>query len=173
VEIDGTQRIFRTGQRVVDLGCWPGGWLQVAAEKVGPSGRVAGIDLAPIDPPLDLDNVFAMAGDLASPSAFPPLLEYLGGRADVLLSDAAPKLSGVRASDRAREEALLEAVGVAMAELLRPGGLALVKLLDCPEAQAFEKRLRRRFSKARKVRPKASRKGSSETYLLAREYQGE
>ncbi len=114
-----------------------------------------------------------MVGDLADPSSFPPLLEYLGGRADVLLSDAAPKLSGVRASDRAREEALLEAVVGAIAELLRPGGLVLVKLLDCPEAQVFEKRLRSHFSKARKVRPKASRKGSSETYLLARDYQVE
>lgn len=145
----------------------------MAAERVGPSGRVAGLDLAPIDPSLDLENVFSMVGDLADPSSFPPLLENLGGRADVLLSDAAPKLSGVRASDRAREGALLEAVEGAIAELLRPGGLALVKLLDCPEAQAFEKRIRSHFSKARKVRPKASRKGSSETYLLARDYRGE
>ncbi len=170
MEIDGAQRIFRAGQRVVDLGCWPGGWLQVAAEKVGPSGRIAGIDLAPIDPPLELENVRAVVGDLADPSALSSLLEYLGGRAEVLLSDAAPKLSGVRASDRAREEALLEAVEAAIAELLQPGGLALVKLLDCPEAQAFEKRLRGRFSKVRRVRPKASRKGSSETYLLAKDY---
>ena len=157
---------------MIDLGCWPGGWLQVAAESVGPSGRVAGVDLAPIDPPLELENVFAMEGDLSNPSVFPPLLEYLGHRADVLLCDAAPKITGVRASDRAREEALLGAVEVAIAELLRPGGLALVKLLDCPEAQAFEKRLRRSFSQARKVRPKATRKGSSESYLLARGYRG-
>jgi 23S rRNA (uridine2552-2'-O)-methyltransferase len=100
-------------------------------------------------------------------------LEYLGRRADVLLCDAAPKITGVRASDRAREEALLGSVEMALAELLRAGGLALVKLLDCPEAQVFEGRVRRSFSQARKVRPKASRKGSSETYLLARSYRGE
>jgi 23S rRNA (uridine2552-2'-O)-methyltransferase len=130
------------------------------------------VDLAPIEPPLKLENVFAIQGDLSNPSVFPPLLEYLGRRADVLLCDAAPKLTGVRASDRAREEALLGAVEVALAELLRPGGLALVKLLDCPEAQAFEEGVRRSFSQARKVKPRASRKGSSETYLLARDYRG-
>ena len=158
---------------MVDLGCWPGGWLQVAAESVGPSGRVAGVDLAPIDPPLKFENVFAREGDLSNPSVFPPLLEYLGHRADVLLCDAAPKLTGVRASDRAREEALLGAVEAALVELLLPGGLALVKLLDCPEAQAFEERIRRNFSQLRKVRPQASRRGSSETYLLARDYRSE
>ena len=131
------------------------------------------MDLAPIDPPLKLENVFAMPGDLADPSVFPALLEFLGRHADVLLCDAAPKLTGVRASDRAREEALLEAVEGALAELLRPGGLALVKLLDCPEAQAFEARIRRSFSTARRIRPGASRKGSSETYLLAKNYQKE
>jgi 23S rRNA (uridine2552-2'-O)-methyltransferase len=173
VEIQRTQRIFQRGQRVVDLGCWPGGWLQVAAENVGPGGRVAGVDLAPIDPPLTLENVFAVAGDLADPSVLLVLLDYLGRRADVLLCDAAPKLTGVRASDRAREEELLGAVEAALAELLMPGGLALVKLLDCPEAQAFEERIRRSFSQLRKVRPQASRRGSSETYLLARDYRGE
>jgi len=173
VEIQKAQRIFRRGQRVVDLGCWPGGWLQVAAEEVGPDGRVAGVDLAPIDPPLKLGNVFAVAGDLADPSVFPVLLDFLGRRADVLLCDAAPKLTGVRASDRAREEALLAAVEAALAALLRPGGLALVKLLDCPEAQAFEGRIRRSFSKAWRIRPGASRKGSSETYLLAKDYRAE
>jgi 23S rRNA (uridine2552-2'-O)-methyltransferase len=157
---------------VVDLGCWPGGWLQVAAEQVGPDGRVAGVDLTPIDPPLELGNVFAMEGDLSDPSAFSSLLEYLGRRADVLLCDAAPKLTGVRATDRAREEALLEGVEAALAALLQPGGLALVKLLECPEAQAFEGRIRQRFSKVRRVRPGASRKGSSETYLLARDFRG-
>ena len=142
----------------------------MAAEVVGPKGRVAGVDLVAIDPPLRLDNVLATEGDLADPSAFPPLLNYLKGRADVLLCDAAPKLTGVRASDRAQEGALLGAVEVALVELLQPGGLALVKLLECPEAQAFEKRLRGSFAKTRRVRPGASRKGSSETYLLARDY---
>lgn len=156
----------------MDLGCWPGGWLQVAAQSVGPAGRVAGIDLAAIDPPLNLANVLATTGDIADPSHLEPLLAYLGRRADVLLCDAAPKLSGVRDADRAREEALLAAVAEAIEALLAPRGLALVKLLECPEAQAFEARLRKRFAQVRRIRPRASRKGSSETYLLARDFRG-
>jgi 23S rRNA (uridine2552-2'-O)-methyltransferase len=144
----------------------------VAAEKVGPSGRVAGVDRVPIDPPLAIENVLAVEGDLGDPSIFPRLTDHLGGRADVLLCDAAPKLTGVRAGDRAQEEALLLAVEAALAALLRPGGLALVKLLDCPEAKAFEARIRASFREARRIRPKATRAGSSETYLLARGYRG-
>ncbi len=153
---------------MVDLGCWPGGWLQVAAEAVGPAGRVVGVDLAAIEPPLDLANVFAITGDFSEPRVLEQVLTQLGGPAQVLLSDAAPKLSGVRASDRAREEALLEAIEAALPRLLLPGGALLVKLLDCPEAAGFAKRVRARFDSARELRPEASRKGSSERYLLAK-----
>jgi 23S rRNA (uridine2552-2'-O)-methyltransferase len=155
---------------VVDLGCWPGGWLQVAAAAVGPAGRVVGVDLAPLDPPLDLVNVFAFSGDFSEAPVLEAILEQLGGPAQVLLSDAAPKLTGVRATDRAREEALLEAIERALPRLLAPGGALLVKLLDCPESAGFVKRLRAGFDSARELRPEASRKGSSERYLVAKGY---
>jgi 23S rRNA (uridine2552-2'-O)-methyltransferase len=171
-EVQRAHGLLRAGQRVVELGCWPGGWLQVAARAVGPEGRVAGVDLAAIDPPLDLANVFAFQGDLSDPEVLQRVADALGGPADVVLSDAAPKLTGVRATDRAREEALLEALEAAIGRLLRPGGDLLVKLLDCPEASAFEKRTRSRFRSARLLRPQASRKGSTERYLLARGFAG-
>jgi 23S rRNA (uridine2552-2'-O)-methyltransferase len=161
---------LRRGARVADLGCWPGGWLQVAAEAVGPEGRVVGVDLAALDAPLDFANVFALSGDFSEAPVLAALLAALGGPADVVLSDAAPKLTGVRATDRAREEALLLAVEAALPKLLAPGGALLVKLLDCPEAAGFAKRIRARFDSARELRPEASRKGSSERYLLARGY---
>jgi 23S rRNA (uridine2552-2'-O)-methyltransferase len=167
-EIDRSQRLLRPGARVVDLGCWPGGWLQVAARAVGAKGRVVGADLAAIDPPLDLANVFAIQGDIAEAPVLEAILDQLGGPAEVLLSDAAPKLTGVRATDRAREEALLEAIEAAVPRLLAPGGALLVKLLDCPEAAGFAKRIRKRFASARELRPAASRQGSSERYLLAK-----
>jgi 23S rRNA (uridine2552-2'-O)-methyltransferase len=88
----------------------------------------------------------------------------------VVLCDAAPKLTGVKPTDRAREEALLEAVEALLPRLLRPGGDLLLKILESPDAQAVDRRLRTCFERARTVRPSASRKGSSERYLLARGY---
>jgi 23S rRNA (uridine2552-2'-O)-methyltransferase len=170
MEIDDAQRVLRRGARAADLGCWPGGWLQVAAERVGLEGRVVGVDLAAIEPPLSLANVFAFSGDLAEPRVIAALLEQAGARCDVVLSDAAPKLTGIRATDRAREEALLEAIAAAYPQLLAPGGTLLVKLLECPEAHAFELGVRKQFESTKVLKPQASRKGTTERYLLARGY---
>jgi 23S rRNA (uridine2552-2'-O)-methyltransferase len=153
----------------VDLGCWPGGWLQIAAPIVGPSGRVVGVDLAETDP-LPFENSIAFQGDFSEAPVIERILAELGGPADVLLSDAAPKLTGVRATDRAREEALLEAIEAAIPRLLRPGGTLVAKLLEAPESQAFANRQRARFESARITKSQATRKGSSEKYLIAKDY---
>jgi 23S rRNA (uridine2552-2'-O)-methyltransferase len=157
---------------VLDLGCWPGGWLQVAARAVGGDGRVVGVDRRPLDAPIDAPQVCALEADLADPLTPERVLTALGGPADVVLSDAAPKLTGVRATDRAREEALLEAIEALLARVLRPGGDLLLKVLEGPEAQAVERRLRGRFEKARTLKPAASRRGTSERYLVARGFRG-
>jgi 23S rRNA (uridine2552-2'-O)-methyltransferase len=157
---------------VLDLGCWPGGWLQVAAQAVGPKGYVVGVDRAAIDPPLDLANVATIEGDLADPSVSEQLKELLGGLADVLLSDAAPKLTGIRDRDRALEEEVLLGVEALLEPLLRPKGDLLLKLLEGPEAQESVRRIRQRFASAKSVKVSATRKGSSERYLLARGFQG-
>jgi 23S rRNA (uridine2552-2'-O)-methyltransferase len=169
-EIQKAHRVLSAGQRVADLGCWPGSWMQVAAQHVGPKGRVVGVDLAEIDPPLELPNAAALCGDLTDPGIADRLLKELGGPADVVLSDAAPKLSGIRDSDRAREEALLEAIEALLPRLLRPGGTLVLKLLESPEAQACSVRLRALFEQARPVKTKATRRGSSERYILARAF---
>lgn len=171
-EIQQRHRLLRSGQRVLDLGCWPGGWLQVAAEAVGPRGRVVGVDRAPIEPPLKIANVTALCGDLSEPTVQQAILDALGGPADILLSDAAPKLTGVRPTDRANEEALLEAIEAALGRLLKPGGSLLLKILEGPEAQEVARRIGRCFDKASSARPAASRKGTSERYLIARGYRG-
>ena len=129
---------------------------------------MVGVDLAAIEPPLENANVIALEGDLSDPAIPRRILAELGGPADVLLSDAAPKLTGVRATDRAREEALLEAIEALVPVLLAPGGSLLVKLLDCPEADAIRKRLAACFETSRIAKPAATRRGSSERYLVAR-----
>jgi 23S rRNA (uridine2552-2'-O)-methyltransferase len=172
LEIQQSQRLLRLGQRVIDLGCWPGGWLQVAAQAVGPKGRIVGVDLAAIDPPLENENVIAFCADLTQPSVVEELIGRLGGPADVVLSDAAPKLTGIRAADQAREGALLEGVEALLGGLLCTGGTLLLKILDGPDAVLVDRRLRREFETAKTVKPKASRRGSSERYLLGRGYKG-
>ena len=170
-ELQREHRLLRAGDRVVDLGCWPGGWMQVAAASVGPSGRVVGIDVANLEP-LPFENSVALLGDLAEPGVAQRILDALGRPADVLLSDAAPKLTGIRATDRAREEALLEAIEALVPQLLRRGGSLVAKLLEAPESQAFATRLRAQFESARITKAEATRKGSSEKYLIARNFRG-
>jgi cell division protein FtsJ len=115
-ELQKEWKLLRSGQRVFDLGCWPGGWLEVAAKLVGPSGRVVGVDLAAVEPPIPAAQVVSLVGDLEDPATAERLREALGTeRADVVLSDAAPKLTGVRERDRANEERLLEAIEALLA----------------------------------------------------------
>jgi len=169
-ELQTAHKLLRRGDRVVDLGCWPGGWLQVAAEAVGPRGLVVGIDLATTEA-LDFENAIALVGDFSAAEVQAEILARLGGApAQVVLSDAAPKLTGVRDRDRAAEEELLLAVESALPRLLRPGGTLLLKILEGPEAQTIDKRLRSGFGSARTLKPKATRKGSTERYLFARDY---
>jgi 23S rRNA (uridine2552-2'-O)-methyltransferase len=168
-EVQKAHRLLAPGQRVVDLGCWPGGWLEVAGRRVGPSGRVVGVDLAPVDPPIPLAQVTALVGDLEDREIVERVRKALGSPlADVLLSDAAPKLTGVREVDRANEERLLEAIEALIPELLEPGGALLLKILDGPEAQRVDQRIRRLFDQARTVKLRSTRKGSTERYLVAR-----
>ena len=172
IEIQRRFRVLRPGQRVIDLGCWPGGWMQVAAREVGSAGRVVGVDMAATEPLLEFANAIALVGDIAQPAVRKAILESALGPADVVLSDAAPKLTGVRATDRANEETLLAAIEAALPELLRPGGALVLKLMEGPEAQAAEQRLRARFASARSLRPDASRKGTTERYWIGTGFEG-
>lgn len=173
LDLQEQHALLRPGLAVVDLGCWPGGFLQVAAELVGPGGRVVGVDLAHVDPPIKNANVFTIQADLEDPKVCERVLGQLGGRkADVVLCDAAPKLTGSRDVDRAAEERLLEAVEALLPALLRPEGDLALKILEGPEAQQIDKRIRRSFTRAKTAKSKATRKGSTERYLVARGYRG-
>ena len=172
-EFNRAHRLLARGNRVIDLGCWPGGWLQCAAAAVGPKGRVVGVDRAAIEPPLEDANAVAFTADLEDRDLVARLRSELGApRCDVLLSDAAPKLTGLRDVDRAAEERVLEAVESLLPELLREGGSLLLKILEGPDAQIVDQRIRKRFERAKTVKAKATRKGSRERYVLARNYRG-
>ncbi|MBW2424169.1 MAG: RlmE family RNA methyltransferase [Deltaproteobacteria bacterium] len=172
-EVQKSFGLLARGQRVVDLGCWPGGWLELAGRLVGSDGRVVGIDRAEVDPPIEMPQVIALIGDLEDRNICERVRKELGAeRAQVVLSDAAPKLTGVRETDRANEERLLEAIEGLVPRLLEPGGSLLLKILDGPEAQTVLRRIREGFAKAKTVKLQSTRKGSSERYLVARGYRG-
>lgn len=173
-EVQKSNKLLSKGQRVFDLGCWPGGWLEVAAGLVGPRGRVVGVDRAEVDPEIPLPQATALVGDLEAADIADRLRESLGAdRADVVLSDAAPKLTGIRETDRANEERLLEAIEGLLPQLLGLGGSLLIKILEGPEAQLIDRRIRASFDRAKTLKLQSTRKGSRERYLIARGYRAD
>ena len=164
-------RLFRRGDRVVDLGAWPGGWLQVAARHVGPTGKVVGIDLQPIDS-LPERTIFTICGDVTSAGVQAQVETLCDGKVDVVLSDLAPKLSGVRARDEARMQELAACVLDFTTRLLKPNGRLVVKLFMNPDLQTYLVQLRTLFQDVRTTRPEATRKGSAEVYALASGFRG-
>jgi 23S rRNA (uridine2552-2'-O)-methyltransferase len=165
-EIDERDRIFKPGMAVVDLGAAPGGWSQVAAKRVGPSGKVVAIDLLEMEP---VAGVAFVQGDFTSRKGLGTLEAALAGRpVDMVLSDMAPNLSGIAISDQARSMALAEAArDFALLHLKRPGVL-LVKIFQGAGYDDYLKSLRGAFEKVVVRKPAASRDESAEQYLLAR-----
>ena len=166
LELQKRTRILHRGQCVVDLGAWPGGWTQVAAELVGVSGRVVGVDVATIEP-LPAPQVTVLHGDVTDPACVARVTEALGRKADVVLSDLAPKLTGIGPRDSAQSELLAEASLAFVTATLRPGGALVTKTLGGREGERVRAQLRDRFETVRQLGLDSTRKGSSELYLVA------
>jgi 23S rRNA (uridine2552-2'-O)-methyltransferase len=164
-------RLFRRGDCVLDLGAWPGGWLQVAAQHVGPGGKVVGVDLQPIGR-LRSSQVVTLVGDITNSETQERVAEVCNGLVDVFLSDMAPKLSGIRSRDEAQAQALAESVLLLVTRLLRPGGKLVVKLFMSPDLQRYVSRLRVLFHEVRLIRPGATRKESAEVYAVGSGFRG-
>ena len=164
-DLDARFRLLAPGLCVVDLGCWPGAWLQVASRRVGPSGAVVGVDLVAVEP-LGLANVTTILGDAGDEDVQKRILAATGGRVDVVLSDLSPRLTGIRATDQAREEALAEVAVNFACQVLARGGCLLVKLFSGVEV-AMTRKLREHFTAVSAWRPPSTRKGSSEIYVMA------
>jgi len=166
-EIDALFSLLKPGQRVVDLGCWPGGWLQVCADRVGPRGRVVGVDVAETED-VQRANVCILIADVYDPSLAERVRDALGGPADLVLSDLAPKLSGIAASDSARHAALVQRALELSRAWLAPHGALLAKLFMDAEFEGLIRELRGTFAKVKTRKLGTTRKGSSELYVCGR-----
>ena len=160
------------GMQAVDLGAAPGGWLQIVLERIGPQGRAVGVDLTPITP-LPAPNLFVLEADVREAATAQAILDHLGRHADVVLSDLAPKLTGVRARDETRSAALVETTLDLLLTLLRPGGRLLTKVFMGTDYEALLARLRRNFTEVKTTRAAATRPGSAELYAACIGHRGE
>jgi len=168
-QLDDRFRFLKKGGRVLDLGCAPGGWLQIAAERVGPGGRVVGIDLLPVDA---VAGTVILQGDFLDEAAPGRLKAELGGPADVVLSDMAANTVGHAKTDSLRTMALAETAAHFAAEVLAPGGTFVCKVLQGGTEKTLLDDLKRWFREVRHVKPAASRPDSSELYLVALGFRG-
>jgi 23S rRNA (uridine2552-2'-O)-methyltransferase len=172
IEIDDKHKLFKPGQRIVDLGAAPGGWSQVAATRVGAHegrGRVIAIDLLEMDA---VEGVEFQRMDFHATEAPARLREWLGGLADGVLSDMAANATGHRKTDQLRIVGLVELAADFASEVLGPGGFFLAKVLQGGAEGGLLGRLKREFAIVRHVKPKASRADSAELYLLATGFRG-
>jgi 23S rRNA (uridine2552-2'-O)-methyltransferase len=162
-QIDLRYGLFREGDVVVDLGAAPGGWSQIARERIGPSGRVIAVDLVAISP---LAGVEILRGDFREPHVQALLFERLGRPANVVVSDMSPRVSGNAAVDVARSLDLAEAALAFAVRALRPRGQFLVKVFQGDGYREYVRHVGEYFAPAKGVKPSASSEKSSEIFIL-------
>ena len=166
-EIAERDALFTPGMTVVDLGAAPGSWSQIALDLVGPTGKIFALDMLDMDP---LPGVTFIQGDFREDEVLATLETALGGkRADLVISDMAPNLTGVRVSDQAQGMYLAELALMFCREHLNPGENFLVKAFQGTDFEAFRRLMQADFAKVVIRKPKASRDRSKELYLLGLE----
>jgi len=167
-EMDVRDRLLRPGMAVVDLGAAPGGWTQYAARRIGETGTIIALDILPMDAMAD---VTIIQGDFREQSVLEQLMAALDGRPiDLVMSDMAPNISGVKAVDQPRAMYLAELALDFARQVLRPGGTFLTKVFHGEGFDDYFRELRDAFSEVKTRKPKASRDRSREVYALARNF---
>lgn len=170
LELQQRFRIVRPGDSVVDLGAAPGGWLQVAAKLVGTKGKVLGVDVQAIASFRE-PNIVLLRGDITSPHTQEKIRTLMGGLVDCVISDLAPRLTGIRDADTARFLELNRTALSVATGLLRPGGSLLVKSFVSDELQTVTAEIKKYFRSVQRTRPEATRQRSSEFYFIAKDFQ--
>lgn len=167
-EIDQKEKLFHPGQAVVDLGSAPGSWSQYVSERIYPQGKLIAVDILAMQA---INKVLFIQGDVTEADILDACRRELPNTvADLVISDMAPNLTGIKATDQARSMHLAELVYDFSCDVLKPGGDLLIKLFQGEGSDAFKKELIERFQKVIVKKPKASRAGSREFYVLARGY---
>lgn len=162
-QINDSYRILKRGSRIVDIGCAPGGWVQVATELAG-QDRVVGIDLKPVEP---VSGATILQGSIDDPVAVAKIIETLGGeKADIILSDLAPNVSGIWEIDHAKQIDLTRSALALAKKVLRSGGSAVFKVFEGEFLSELKKEMASSFAKVLISKPTASRQESSELYLV-------
>jgi 23S rRNA (uridine2552-2'-O)-methyltransferase len=164
-EIQRRSRVIRRGDHVLDLGCAPGSWLIYAAEAVGPSGRVVGVDLTPVTVALP-GHASARTGDVLALAEDPA--RFFDASFDVVLSDMAPATTGSRVVDTARSFNLCQAALAVARQVLRPGGAFICKIFQGEDFKQFTEAVKSGFAECRLFKPQSSRKASMEIYLIGK-----
>ena len=173
MELDKKHRLLRQGMRVLDLGCYPGGWLQIALEKVGPKGIVIGVDLREVEPVKEKGAAAVLIkGDILAEKTQHEIMEHSGGKVNLLLSDLSPSLTGIRFRDAVKSAELVECALNLAAVLLLPGGSLVTKIFPGPECEELAIRFRKAFRQFARPSLDSSRKTSSEMYFVGRDYVG-
>ena len=164
-EIDSRFKILKSGYKVLDLGAAPGSWSQYASEKVGPKGRILGIDLQPIK--LTLSNALFIHADIRDLSLSEIMTRHgIAPPFDLILSDMAPKTTGIRITDQARSTELCQIALELSDRFLKENGNFVCKLFHSEDFESFRKLLKDRFTKVEVLRPKSTRKESKEIFFI-------
>lgn len=166
-QLNDSYHLLKKGSKVVDLGCAPGGWLQISTKHVGSTGKVVGIDLKTVEP---VPGAVIIQGSIEDNEMMNRIAQALGGKADVLLSDLAPNVSGVWDIDHARQISLTQSALQFAGEVLREGGSAIFKVFEGDMLNDLRAELRGNFGKVQISKPSASRQESSELYVVCLDF---
>jgi 23S rRNA (uridine2552-2'-O)-methyltransferase len=163
LQLNNSYHIFRQGDKVIDLGCAPGGWLQVAKKEVGSCGRVIGVDIKELEP---IEDVIIFRRDIEDQTIVDEIIGILNSKADIVLSDLSPNVSGIWDIDHARQISLTRNAWTLVQKVLKKGGTVIFKVFEGELLNQLKRELGTNFDKVSLAKPDASRHKSSELYII-------